>query len=89
METGERIKAVEVRLDNHEKRLDSHGRELDDLRLQNKAQDSKLDAIDRKVTESCEVTRKISGGVDTIKWLFGLGIAFYTLYEIALKMGWL
>ena len=42
----------------------------------------KLDAIDRKVTEPCGATRRISGCVDTIRWLSGPGIAFYTLYEL-------
>jgi len=89
MEVVERLVAAETRLDNHEKRLDVHGKELDNLRLQNKAQDSKLDSIDKKVTESCEVTRSIKSGIDTIKWLCGGAISAYTLYEIALKMGWM
>lgn len=89
MEVVERLVAAETRLDNHEKRLDAHGNELEELRKQNVMQDAKLDGIDKKLTESCDVTRKISGGVDTIKWLFGLGIAAYTLYEIATKMGWM
>ena len=88
-EINERVAKVETRVDILEDRATRHGNEIDGLRLQNKAQDSKLDSIDKKVTESCEVTRSIKGGIDTIKWLFGLGIAAYTLYEIATKMGWL
>ena len=87
METGERIKAVEVRLDNHEKRLDAHGKELEDLRTQNTKQDSKLDQLCRESKENTAMTKKINGGVDTIKWLFGVALGGYTLYEILTKMG--
>lgn len=69
MEVVERVVAVETRLDIHDKRLKAHGDELEELRKQNIVQDSKLDGIDKKLTESCEITRSIRGGVDTVKWL--------------------
>lgn len=69
MEVVERVVAVETRLDIHDKRLKAHGDELEELRKQNIMQDAKLDGIDKKLTESCEITRSIRGGVDTVKWI--------------------
>lgn len=69
MDVVERVVAVETRLDIHDKRLEAHGNELEELRKQNVMQDAKLDGIDKKLTESCEITRSIRGGVDTVKWL--------------------
>lgn len=68
-ELTERVVKVETRLDIQDKRLDAHGNELEELRKQNVMQDAKLDGIDKKLTESCEITRSIRGGVDTVKWL--------------------
>lgn len=87
-ELTERVVKVETRLDIQDKRLDAHGNELEELRKQNIVQDSKLDGIDKKLTESCEVTHSIKGGVNTIKWLVGVAFGAYTLYEIATKLGW-
>lgn len=69
MEVVERLVAAETRLDNHDKQLEAHGNELEELRKQNVMQDAKLDGIDKKLTESCEITRSIRGGVDTVRWL--------------------
>ena len=69
MEGVERVVAGETRLDIQDKRLEAHGNELEELRKQNVMQDAKLDGIDKKLTESCEITRSIRGGVDTVKWL--------------------
>lgn len=69
MEVVERLVAAETRLDNHDRRLDSHGDRIGNLEQHNVRQDTKLDSIEKKLTESCEVTRSIKGGVDTVKWL--------------------
>lgn len=69
MEVVERVVAVETRLDIHDQRLKAHGDELEELRKQNIVQDTKLDGIDKKLTESCEITRSIRGGVYTVKWM--------------------
>lgn len=69
MEVVERLVAAETRLDNHDRRLDSHGDRIGNLEQHNVRQDAKLDSIEKKLTESCEVTRSIKGGVDTVKWL--------------------
>lgn len=68
-ELGERIAKVEARQDMVEVRLKSHGEQIDELMLQNVKQDDKLNSIDRKLSESCTITRSIKGGMDTIKWM--------------------
>ena len=68
-ELGERIAKAETRLDIHDERLKAHDEILDVLKLQNKAQDAKLDQICRETQENSSVTHSIKGGVDTVKWL--------------------
>ena len=67
--TNERIAVMENRLDIHDERLKAHDEILDVLKLQNKAQDAKLDQICRETQENSSVTHSIKGGVDTVKWL--------------------
>ena len=96
MELNERMAAVETRLNDQGFRLDKHDDQLDNLRTNDARLEAKLDGVchevqetKREVTENTEMTRSIKDGVKTIKWLFGLGIGLYTLYEIAIKLGWL
>lgn len=88
MEVIERLVAAETRMDNHEKRLDAHGKELEELRNQNVMQDAKLDGIDKKLTESCEITRSIRGGVDTVKWLLAAVSTVGGIWLMVKQMGW-
>jgi len=87
-ELTERVVKVETRLDIQDKRLDAHGNELEELRKQNIVQDSKLDGIDKKLTESCEVTRSIRGGVDTVKWLLAAVSTVGGIWLMVKQMGW-
>ena len=96
MELNERMVAVETRLDSQDSRLNKHDGQLENLRMNDVRLEAKLDGVchevqetKREVTENTEMTRSIKDGVKTIKWLFGLGIGLYTLYEIATKLGWL
>lgn len=68
-ELGERIAKVETRQDIADIRLKAHGDQIDELMKQNVKQDDKLNSIDRKLSESCTITRSIKGGMDTIKWM--------------------
>ena len=88
MQISERVVAVETRLDIHDKRLKAHGDELEELRKQNIMQDAKLDGIDKKLTESCEITRSIRGGVDTVKWLLAAVSTVGGIWLMVKQMGW-
>lgn len=88
MEVVERVVAVETRLDIHDQRLKAHGDELEELRKQNVMQDAKLDGIDKKLTESCEITRSIRGGVDTVKWLLAAVSTVGGIWLMVKQMGW-
>ena len=87
-ETNERIKATEVRLDSHDQRLKAHDEILDALKLQNKAQDAKLDQICRETQENSSVTHSIKGGVDTVKWLLAGVSTIGGLWLTVKQLGW-
>ena len=88
MQQNERIAVMENRLDIHDERLKAHDEVLDALKLQNKAQDSKLDQICRETQENSSVTHSIKGGVDTVKWLLAGVSTIGGLWLMVKQLGW-
>ena len=85
---NERIAVMENRLDIHDQRLKAHDEILDALKLQNKAQDAKLDQICRETQENSSVTHSIKGGVDTVKWLLAGVSTIGGLWLTVKQLGW-
>lgn len=85
---NERIAVMENRLDIHDERLKAHDEVLDALKLQNKAQDAKLDQICRETQENSSVTHSIKGGVDTVKWLLAGVSTIGGLWLTVKQLGW-
>ena len=88
MQQNERIAVMENRLDIHDERLKAHDEILDVLKLQNKAQDAKLDQICRETQENSSVTHSIKGGVDTLKWILAGVSTIGGLWLTVKQLGW-
>lgn len=99
---SERIKAVEVRLDNHDKRLDAHGKQIDSLTLNDTRLEEKIDNVCREVTavkaeigevkkdvaENTAMTHGIKTGVRQIFWLVSAATSVFALWQTVKQMGW-